>query len=58
MSVVFPEPDGPIRATYSPRSILKRNAVQGADLDLAERIGLMDLAQLDERQFASVRGPV
>ena len=46
--VDLPEPDGPISATYSPRSIDDRHAAKRVDLDLVEHVDLSDVGQFDE----------
>ena len=48
ISVDLPEPDGPMIATYSPRSISSRHAAQGVHLLGAHDIGLPEVVCFDE----------
>ena len=45
ISVDLPEPDAPMMATNSPRSIVRSDAAQRVHLDLAQHVGL---GQTDE----------
>ena len=66
MSVDFPEPDAPMIATNSPRSIREAHAAQRVDLLVAELVDLGDVLDLDRRgrprrlelRDAHSRGPV
>ena len=49
MSVDFPEPDGPMIATYSPARDVHRDAAQRLHLERAAAIDLADVAQSDDR---------
>ena len=40
ISVDLPEPDGPMMATNSPRSTVRLDPLEGADLDLAHVVDL------------------
>ena len=48
ISVDLPEPDGPMMATYSPRSIVDRHPAQGVDLLVAHHVGLPEVVGFDE----------
>ena len=48
-SVDLPEPDGPIRATNSPASTVRRHAAQRLDGGRTERVGLGQVAGLEDR---------
>ena len=50
ISVDLPEPDGPIRATYSPCSIVSVAPSQRLDLDLAQVVDLGNGREFNERQ--------
>ena len=47
ISVDLPEPDGPMMATYSPRSISMSTPAQGVDLLAAHHVGLPEVAGFD-----------
>ena len=48
ISVDLPEPDGPMMATYSPRSMLQRHAAQRVNFLRAHHVGLPEIDGFDE----------
>ena len=48
ISVDLPEPDGPMMATYSPRSMLEIDAAQGVDFLRAHHVGLPQVVGFDD----------
>ena len=49
ISVDLPEPDGPMIATYSPRSMEIDTPLERVDLFVAHDVGLPEVAGFDQR---------
>ena len=56
IKVVLPEPDAPISATISPRSMVSDTPSKHRDFHLAEVVGLVDIFQPDQFHICSLLG--